>query len=173
MKSRLYPQGFTIVELLIVIVIIGVLASITVVAFNGIQDRARLTDMKTDIATLQKAIMAARESRQMSLIAMTGNNGYGAGGESAACNRLASGTNLATLAQTDDCWVFYNRILTEVTNASGINVKGIVDPWNRPYSIVEECGPDQIWAFSNPYASWGGRIAGTQVNLPRDSYATC
>ena len=35
-------QGFTIVELLIVIVVIGVLAAITVVAYNGIQDRARL-----------------------------------------------------------------------------------------------------------------------------------
>lgn len=33
--------GFTIVELLIVIVVIGILASITVVAFNGIQTRAR------------------------------------------------------------------------------------------------------------------------------------
>lgn len=33
-------KGFTIVELLIVIVIIAILAAITVVAFNGIQNRA-------------------------------------------------------------------------------------------------------------------------------------
>jgi len=32
--------GFTIVELLIVIVVIGILAAITIVAFNGIQNRA-------------------------------------------------------------------------------------------------------------------------------------
>ena len=36
-KSR---SGFTIVELLIVIVVIGILAAITVVAYNGIQQRA-------------------------------------------------------------------------------------------------------------------------------------
>lgn len=34
-------QGFTIVELLVVIVVIGILAAVTVVAYNGIQQRAR------------------------------------------------------------------------------------------------------------------------------------
>ena len=34
-------QGFTIVELLIVIVIIGVLAAISIVAYNGVQQRAK------------------------------------------------------------------------------------------------------------------------------------
>ncbi len=33
--------GFTIVELLIVIVIIAILAAVTVAAFNGVQKRAR------------------------------------------------------------------------------------------------------------------------------------
>lgn len=39
LKTR--PRGFTIVELLIVIVVIAVLAAIMVVAYNGIQTRAR------------------------------------------------------------------------------------------------------------------------------------
>ncbi len=34
--------GFTIVELLIVIVVIGILAAITIVAFSGVQERARI-----------------------------------------------------------------------------------------------------------------------------------
>jgi prepilin-type N-terminal cleavage/methylation domain-containing protein len=36
-------RGFTIVELLIVIVVIGILAAITIVAYNGIQQRANNT----------------------------------------------------------------------------------------------------------------------------------
>lgn len=50
--------GFTIVELLIVIVIIGVLAGITVVAFNGIQERARNARYASAIDSYTKALTA-------------------------------------------------------------------------------------------------------------------
>lgn len=43
-------QGFTIVELLIVIVVIGILAAITIVAYNGIQERARATSVSTALS---------------------------------------------------------------------------------------------------------------------------
>jgi len=51
------PNGFTIVELLIVIVVIGILAAITVVAFNGVQDRARFAKAQSDIGALNKAVL--------------------------------------------------------------------------------------------------------------------
>lgn len=40
-KKTSTDKGFTIVELLIVIVIIGILAAITIVAYNGIQNRGK------------------------------------------------------------------------------------------------------------------------------------
>lgn len=49
-------SGFTIVELLIVIVVIGILAAITIVAYNGIQTRARNAERTTEIAAVQKAL---------------------------------------------------------------------------------------------------------------------
>jgi len=53
--SRYRQKGFTIVELLIVIVVIGILAAITVVAYNGVQSRARDNVRKQDLAQLSKA----------------------------------------------------------------------------------------------------------------------
>jgi len=49
-------SGFTIVELLIVIVVIAILAAITIVAYNGIQQRASYSRMRSDMASLNKAI---------------------------------------------------------------------------------------------------------------------
>jgi prepilin-type N-terminal cleavage/methylation domain-containing protein len=49
-------HGFTIVELLIVIVVIGILAAIVIVAYNGIQTSARNQSRISTLNQLQKAI---------------------------------------------------------------------------------------------------------------------
>ena len=48
-------SGFTIVELLIVIVVIGILAAITIVAYNGVQNRARATALADGLRKTEKA----------------------------------------------------------------------------------------------------------------------
>lgn len=53
---RRTANGFTLVELLIVIVVIAILAAVSVVAYNGTQDRANFSVMRADIASIQKAI---------------------------------------------------------------------------------------------------------------------
>ncbi len=45
-------SGFTIVELLIVIVVIGILAAIVLNTFSGVQARARNTERQTDMKSL-------------------------------------------------------------------------------------------------------------------------
>lgn len=46
-----YIRGFTIVELLIVVVVIAILAAITIISFNGIQQRARTAALQSNVAT--------------------------------------------------------------------------------------------------------------------------
>lgn len=47
-------EGFTIVELLIVVVVIAILAAITIVSYNGITNRANQSAAKALAATIQK-----------------------------------------------------------------------------------------------------------------------
>ena len=53
-KQMKKDRGFTIVELLIVIVVIGILAAIVIVAYNGVQSRARDSNNKTDAVSIAK-----------------------------------------------------------------------------------------------------------------------
>lgn len=50
-------NGFTIVELLVVIAVIGILATISIVAYSGVQARARDSLRKDDLATIKKAML--------------------------------------------------------------------------------------------------------------------
>ncbi len=71
-------RGFTIVELLIVIVIIGILAAITIVAYNGIQVRARDSIRTDSIAKIKRAleVYKADNGRYPAATANPGNGGW-------------------------------------------------------------------------------------------------
>src|SRR3990167_7120228 len=58
MKINKRQQGFTIVELLIVIVVIGILAALVITTFTGIQQKARNTERQTDIKAIHGQVEA-------------------------------------------------------------------------------------------------------------------
>ena len=49
-------QGFTIIELLVVMVVIGILVTIMIVSYTGIQQRARDSERSSDVTQIRVAL---------------------------------------------------------------------------------------------------------------------
>lgn len=58
--SQTRLRGFTIVELLIVVVVIAILAAVTIVAYNGITSRARATKMQAEAQQIKTQLLNHR-----------------------------------------------------------------------------------------------------------------
>ena len=95
---KVLNRGFTIVELLIVIVVIGILAAITVVAFNGIQTRAENTKTLSALDQYAKALQLYKTNTgDYPLVG--GGFIYGCIAESGACGYVSgtAGTDCASI----------------------------------------------------------------------------
>lgn len=57
-EMRRREEGFTIVELLIVIVVIAILAALVITSYLGIQQRARDSERESDIRNIAVAVQA-------------------------------------------------------------------------------------------------------------------
>lgn len=59
-----YAKGFTIVELLIVIVVIGILAAIVIVAYSGVQNKGYDTSVQANLRNTSAKIMEFQTNSQ-------------------------------------------------------------------------------------------------------------
>ena len=61
MRSKMQNQkGFTLVELMVVVVILGILVAIAVPVYNSVTEKAELSAIQANLRTLDGAIMQAK-----------------------------------------------------------------------------------------------------------------
>ncbi len=104
-------RGFTIVELLIVIVVIAILAAITIVAYNGIQNRAKTSSGQSAANNVIKKLEALNAIKG----AYSTTAAPGAGYTSATMTTYANAAPAAGEAVVDDA----AAVIAATSNASG------------------------------------------------------
>ena len=151
-------RGFTIVELLVVIIVIGILAGIVIVAYTGIKQDAAKSKQASDEKSLEDAIELARANSGKTLYQLTGNSE-----SNLPCYGTGSGQNPSQveprdLSSSSACWQNYYDALDEIGDAANTDLSDLKDGDNRgnPYGINENegvnsgspCTRDQIGYYS-------------------------
>ena len=129
-------SGFTIVELLIVIVVIGILAAIVIVAYNGVQDRAK------DASRIVKAKEMAKAIERYYI-----DNGYYPQVQDAQGSETACGS------QTDN-WGHCDRN-KQLTDALAPYM--VIDPTSLSTAAPDSVGTNYYYTSSpnNNYQTYG------------------
>lgn len=173
--SRRLHSGFTIVELLIVIVVIAILAAISIVSYRGIQSRAVASKQSADMATLVQAIHVARINTDKSLGQVSGD-WYSIG----YCTRVDAnpeGTEPRDLPRTHPCWVRYYALLDNIGQAAEMDLSALRsgDARGNPYMFDEnegEGGDDCLVDSEVRYFIGAGVYHSAGPAIPK-YYGTC
>ena len=133
--------AFTIVELLIVIVVIAILAAISIVAYNGIQERARSAALKSDLTQVNKQLKLFQADNGSYPATVTTNCTTALDSATNKCLQVSSGKTISSYDSTN-AGQGYNLTLT-----------------NDSSSVSRVLTDSQAWATKN--LNVGTRIAGT------------
>jgi prepilin-type N-terminal cleavage/methylation domain-containing protein len=159
--------GFTIVELLIVIVVIGILAAITIVAYNGVTKRAAIASIQSDLASSVKTLEIARVSSttdQYPLTSSAANLKPSSGTTfSYSYNAIANNYCLIATNGTSSYYVLANS--TKAQAGSCGDISGLVGWWKFNGDATDSSGNNLNGTVNGPVltAGWNGLTNGAYL----------
>jgi|GEM_PF-500947 len=125
-------QGFTIIEMLVVIAIIGVLAAIGIVAFTTVQTSVRNTQRSSEITVLSEAL----------------EKYYDQNGEYPSCSLIANPVSSSTVAN-NVLKGLDPDVLTAPSATQGTNSLTCGEPITDTYSYIESSGIQYTLKYKN------------------------
>lgn len=145
-KQQYTKRGFTVVELIVVITVIGILAGIVLVAYPNYQRGVRNNERKNDLSQLAAALntYAVQKNSYIS--------------ESSGCGFLGAGNGWAT--QSDGNW--YPKSITKCLEEAGLltSADDILDPSGCRLDQGSNCGAYQTsptTAYMKAICTKGGK----------------
>lgn len=153
-------KGFTIVELLIVIVVIAILATISIVAYNGIQNRAYGSSAQSDLANAAKKaeiykINASNDAYPISLANLiSADLKFSKGSYDALviCANSSTPTIWGIVADIKDGKSYmYSSITKSITEFTANKVQGTSGGTTCPAAGI---GGSWTWILQVPTGAW-------------------
>jgi general secretion pathway protein G len=142
MKTNRTRSGFTLVEILIVVIILGILAAIVIPQFTNASTDARKSSMLSQLQTLRSQIQLFKLQHNDILPDLAGAGQWA---------QLTSKTNLTGAVDTTAAGLFGPYLESDPVN-----------PLNSKKVVAAAAGPTVGWTYSNTGAQAGVLFATNQ-----------
>lgn len=124
--QHFFPKGFTLIELMIVIAIIGLLSTSAMVQFDGVRKRSKIVKVQAELKFLMNSMVMAQIASSTYMMAITGSGCTGC-----PC--------WPAMSNPSNCVSGWNNALTKIQTVA--KLPGLTayqkDPWGSTYSLDE------------------------------------
>jgi len=150
-RSQNNQPAFTIVELLVVIVVIGILAAITIVSYTGISQKATVVSLSSDLSNASKQLKLYQIEHGSYPTSLDGNNcplGSDPSPDMKYCLKATSGN---VITYTNASYSSYQKFIMVATNTNSATRYRITNDLSSVSAILTETVTigTQVWMKNN------------------------